>query len=113
MHVGLVRVIMEFKEENTYLHANEETRHHEEAPSSQKAFARDVQTLVTVIEELENPFEEECLDLLVLDAKEVVNPAVFQTVRTAKQIGQQQFQAYTKDRLIQWFSKWAESSPWG
>ena len=46
---------------------NEETRHHEETPSAQKGSAEDVQSLVAVIEELLNPFEEDSPDLLTLD----------------------------------------------
>jgi len=55
VHVDLARVIMNFEEENTYLNANVETRHSEETPRAQKAFARDVQTLVAVNEVLGNP----------------------------------------------------------
>ena len=55
---------------------------------------------MTVTEELGNPFEVECLDLLVLDTKEIADPAVIESVRTAEQAGQQQFQAYSKDWLI-------------
>jgi len=43
---------------------------------------------------------EEYLDLLVSDAKEIADCAVMEIVRTAKQIEQQQFQAYSNDRLI-------------
>ena len=43
-------------------------------------FARDVRTLVAVIEELGNPFEEGSQDLLVLDTKEIADPAVIETV---------------------------------
>jgi len=96
----VARVIMEFEEANMHPNANEETRHHEETPRAQEAFAKDVQSLVAVIEELGNPFEEDSPDLLVLDTKEIADPAVIETVRTAKQIGQEQFQAYSKDCLI-------------
>ena len=50
-----------------YRKAIEKTGHHEETASAQKTFAKDVQSLVTVIEELGNPFEEDSQDLLVLD----------------------------------------------
>jgi len=52
---------MEF-EENTQ--RNKPVRRHvtlKKHPSTQKAFARDVQSLVAVIEELGNSFEEKCL----------------------------------------------------
>ena len=55
----VARWIMEFVEENTHLNASEETHYHEETASAQKTFARDVQSLVAVIEELGNHFEED------------------------------------------------------
>ena len=56
--------------------------------------------LVAVIEELGNPFEEMSQDVIVLDTKEIADPAVLKTVRIAKRIGQEQFNAFTKERLV-------------
>ena len=47
-----------------------DTRHHEQTPSTQRAFARDVIYLTSVIEEMGNPFTEDNLDFLVLDRYE-------------------------------------------
>ena len=47
-----------------------------------------------------NPFKEESQDLLVLDTKEIADPAVVKTVRSAKSVGQDQFDAFTKECLI-------------
>ena len=66
----------------------------------QNTFARDVHSLVAVIEELGNPFEEDSQDLLVLDTKEIADPAVIETVRNAKQIGQDQFEAFSKECIV-------------
>ncbi|KAG1705795.1 hypothetical protein GQR58_003768 [Nymphon striatum] len=67
----------------------------------QKAYAKDVTSLVAVLEELGNPFEEESKDdLIVLDTKEMAAPAVVETVRNALKIGKDQFELFTKDRLI-------------
>ena len=63
----VARVIMELEEANMYLNANEKTGHHEETPSAEKVFAKDVQSLVAVTEELGNAFEEDSQDLLVLN----------------------------------------------
>ena len=46
------------------------------------------------------PFEEESQDLLVLDTKEIADPAVVKTVRSAKSVGQDQFDAFTKECLL-------------
>lgn len=96
----VARVIVEFEETNMNPNASEETRHHEEVPRAQKAFAKDVQSLVAVTEEQGNAFEEDSPDLLVLDSKKIADPAMIETVRTAKQTGQEQFQAYSNDCLI-------------
>ena len=89
----VARVIVEFEDFNMHPRNQEETRHHEETPTVQNTFARDVRSLVAVIEELGNPFEEDSQDLLVLDTNEIADPAVIETVRNAKQIGQDQFEA--------------------
>ena len=49
-----------------------DTRHHDCCAG---IFARDVNSFVSVLEELGNPFKEESLDLLVLDTKEITNPS--------------------------------------
>ena len=43
---------------------------------------------------------EESQDLLVLDTKEIVGPEAVKTVLTAKKIGQEHFDEFTKERLI-------------
>ena len=70
------------------------THHHDQTASVQTSFARDVRSLVMVMEELGNPFKEESQDLLVLDTKEIADPAVLKTVHSAKCIGQNQFDAF-------------------
>ena len=92
----VARVIVEFEDFNMHPRNQEETRHHEETPSVHNTFARDV----AVIEELGNPFEEDSQDLLVLDTKEIADPAVIETVRNAKQIGQDQFEAFSKECIV-------------
>ena len=65
------------------------------------AFRKDVCSLVNVMDELGNPFEEESEDLLVLDSREIANPSAVKAVRKAHQIGQQQFQTFTKECLVE------------
>ena len=96
----IARVIVEFEDFNMHPRNQEETRHHEETPSVQNTFARDVRSLVAVIEELGNPFEEDSQDLLVLDTKEIADPTVIETVRNAKQIVQYQFEAFSKECIV-------------
>ena len=47
----------------------------------QKAFEREVRSLVNTIEEMANPFTEDSSDLLALDSRDIADPAVINTVR--------------------------------
>ena len=67
----------------------------------QTSFTKDVRALVSVTEELGNTFEEESVDLIVLDRKEIAGPAAVETVRNVKKIGQEQFQAFTRECLVE------------
>jgi len=46
-----------------------------QTPSAQASFVKDVCSLVGVIEEMGNPFEEESQDLVILDTKNIAGPA--------------------------------------
>lgn len=65
--------------------------HQDQTASVQTAFRKDVCSLVNIMEELGNPFEEESEDLLALDSKEIVDPSAVETVKKTKKIGHQQF----------------------
>ncbi|KAL8591566.1 hypothetical protein ACOMHN_055533 [Nucella lapillus] len=47
-----------------------------------------------------NPFEEESQDVVKLDTKEIAGPAAVETVMNAKRIGQEQFEALTRECLL-------------
>ena len=47
-----------------------------------------------------NPFEEESQDLFILDSKDIAGPAAVETVMNAKKIGQEQFEAFTRECLL-------------
>ena len=92
------RAVREF--ERTYDAGRpDDTRHHEQVPSVQKAFARDVKSLIGVIEEMGNPFCEDSADLLVLDTKEIVPKCVVEAVSEAKIKGQSMYDNYVEERL--------------
>ena len=92
----IARVIGQFKVQKNH---KVDTHHHDQTHAVQASFARDVDSLVSVIEELGNSFKQESLDLLV-DTKEITNAAVLNTVKRVKCIGQEQFRAFTKECLI-------------
>ncbi len=97
----VARVIEEFHDQQHHCGGKVDTRHHDQTPSIQAAFAKDVRSLVSVIEDLGNPFEEESTDLLVLDTKEITDHTSVEAVQNAQRIGQEQFQAFTRECLIE------------
>ena len=64
-------LIGEFEDEADFRNRPPDTRHHDQPACVQSTFVKDVQSMVTVMEDFVNPFEEESQDLLVLDTKEI------------------------------------------
>ena len=77
----------------------DDARHHEEVPSVQKAFAKDVKSLIGVIEENGNPFCEDSVHLLVLDTKKIMPECDVEAVSGSKVKGQSMYDKYVKERL--------------
>lgn len=97
----VVRLTSEFEasiERNKMLMFN--TKHHEQNRSTQVIFAQQVKTLVQVIEEMGNPFLEETKDLLRLDTRDIIDPAVVSSTSQAEKIGKQQYETFVADRLL-------------
>ena len=53
------------------------------------------------MEHLGNPFEDESKDLIVLHSKELAGPSAAEAVRKVKQIGEHQFEAFTREHLVE------------
>ena len=92
----LARMVEEFEE---VFSASGSQNHHENKPAIQSTFAKDVVNLVSSFEELGSPFKEVGEDLIALHTKDVMNEDVVQTVRTVRQLGEQQFKAFLKERF--------------
>ena len=75
--------------------------HHEQIPSVQNAFTRDVDALVSAFEEAGNPFEDDGECLFALDTKDIVEEVSAATVQNILAKGEQQFNDFTTDRLVQ------------
>ena len=75
--------------------------HHEQTNSVQDAFIENVRKLVTVYEEMGNPFLEESEDLLTLDSQEIADEATVHTVREIEKIGRKQYEEFVTKRLIE------------
>ena len=95
----MARVIGEF-EAASEERKKADTRHHEQTRFAQKAFARDVRALTGVIQEMSNPFCENSMDLLVLDTRDVADEAIVDTVRKIEKLGQDQYDTYISERLV-------------
>ena len=89
----VARVIGEFEKSAIPENRSVDTHHHDQTANVQISFAKDVGSLLTVIQDMGNPFD-------FLDTKEIADPAVVKTVRSAKSVGQDQFEAFTKECLI-------------
>ena len=97
----IARVVEEFhNEQHPWERCKANTHHHDQISSVQAAFDKDVRSLVIVIEDLGNPFEEESTDLLVLDSKEITDHVTVQTVQNVRTIGQDQFQIFARECLF-------------
>ena len=70
------------------------SRHHEQTLSAQKSFFEKVKSLSAVMQEMGNPFQEESADLLVLDTKNIADPALAEMVATHHRRGKEQFESF-------------------
>lgn len=95
----IARVVKEF--ESTFEVTKPcDKRHHEQMPSVRKASFKDVQALISILEEMGNPFTEDSTELIVLDTKEIVPECVVQAIKTVKQKGQSQYDQFVEERLV-------------
>lgn len=95
----IARVVAEFEDGMKDTSSESSHKHHEQTPSVQKTFAKNVNSLVTTIQDMGNPFLEDSGDLLVLDTKTVMNESVVHTVKTIEETGLQQYNTYVKERF--------------
>ena len=59
--------------------------HHEQTPSTQTAFKKDVLSVVSEFNELGNPFEEQGDELIAVHTRDVMDSAVVDTVQNVLQ----------------------------
>ena len=75
-------------------HATISRKHHEQGGGAQITFFNRVEKLFTVFKEISNPFEEESADLLLLDTKDIADPANSRLVASHRSRGKDQFQSF-------------------
>ncbi len=73
--------------------------HHDQHLGVQKAFQTDVRGLVTVLEDMGNPFLDDSEELLVIDTRDVMDTAVAETVRKVESLGEEQYKRFVGERL--------------
>ncbi|KAG7160440.1 hypothetical protein Hamer_G001690, partial [Homarus americanus] len=77
----LAHVIEEFQDSMEKRKKKADHRHNEQTKSIQMKYFTHVKALSNVIEEMENPFIDNSCDLLILDTRDLADPAVVDTVR--------------------------------
>jgi hypothetical protein len=93
------RLISEFQEVLD-IEDPQKRKHHEQMPSKQKTFLREVQALSSTIAEMGNPFSDSSGDLYSLNDKDVADDEVIKTVRTIQKLGQDKYQNFVTERLV-------------
>ena len=78
---------------------SEQTKHHEQTPSAQKQFSKNVNDLVSAFQQAGNPFLEESKDLIALDSKKTANQNAVYNMRKVAEPGVKQFNGFVIDRL--------------
>ena len=77
------RILTEYEDRHS-LKKNSTDRHHEQIPSVQNRFVSQVNSVVDVIVELGNPFDETNKDLYTLDTRQIKPEKVVKTIRSAE-----------------------------
>ncbi len=95
----LVPVIAEFEASVVGKTHDSSTGHHEQTEANHKRFAAQVKSLVGVIADLGNPFEEESADLLRLHSRDIIDQASVECLTTIKVRGQEQYRLFVNERL--------------
>ena len=96
----LVRVISEF--EATMVgkqQSSEQRNHHEQTRSTQKLFAGQIQAVVSVMEDMGSPFEEESQDLLRLHTKDIMDEQSVECLTTLASKSQEQYATFVDEQL--------------
>ena len=72
---------------------------HDDTPSQQSTFHRDVTSLVCTIQGMGNPFMVDSEDLVVLDNKEILGSDAVVKLRTVEEIGAKQYVDFVAERF--------------
>ena len=85
----IARMVTEYEDQSAP-EKKQSTKHHDQVPSVQNAFLKNVKSLVSSMEDLGNPFKEDSGDLLAIDTKDIMPVEVVESVQNIKKISQSQ-----------------------
>ena len=91
-------ILTEYEDRHS-LKKNFTDRHHEQIPSVQNRFVSQVNSVVDVIVELGNPFDETNKDLYTLDTRQIMSEKVVKTIRNAEDLGKAQYNQFVADYI--------------
>jgi len=98
----VVRLIEEFRDATKRENRSQDTKHHDQRASVQTAFLKNVQSVIRMMEDFGNVFEEDSQDLLVLDIKEIASPpGAADAVFRAHKVSQVQFDNFVREHLVE------------
>ena len=100
----IARLVNEFKNydeesEDEDKTPKEELPHHEDSNSFEKRFRKDVASLEATLSEIGNPFDEGDILFQIMTKNVMADPSI-KSVQNAKKIGEAQYQAYVRERLL-------------
>ncbi len=73
--------------------------HHEQTPSIQNRFARNVRSVIEAFNEMGNPFTETSTDLFAIDTKVIMADQVVQSIKEAEGL-RKQYEAFVDERIV-------------
>ena len=91
----VARMAKEFENSAPFQSINIMNKHQRHEPHSRK-----MSTVVSLFEDLGNPFNEKSKELIVVHTKDVANETIVNTVQNVVSIGEAQFNTFVQERFI-------------
>jgi len=86
--------------QNIKISEEDATRHHEDKPATQLRFIKDVQMLISTIEDMGSPFSDCSEHLVTLDSGQIMEPEICENLKRIRDLGQKQFEEFFHNRLM-------------
>jgi hypothetical protein len=95
----VLHMLEEFQKDTPHDAHDQDTRHHEQVPSTQATFQKHVVALTSTIKDMGDPFLEDSSYLKALDTKNIMNENAVETLYSIQERGKTQYDAYKKEVL--------------